>query len=70
MGRAKKNWIQGALKNVTSGKTRGKLHDELGVARDKKIPMRELEKAAHSDDPLEAKRARLAKTLRGFRRGR
>ena len=70
MGRAKKNWIQGALKKVSTGKTKGALHAELGIDRDKKIPKSVLEKATHSKNPLEAKRASLAKTLRSFRKGK
>jgi hypothetical protein len=41
---------------------KGALHKELGVAEDKKIPMKKIKKAEKSDDPLLAKRARFAET--------
>lgn len=53
-----KNWIAGATKN------KGALHRELGVPRGKKIPASKLAKAAKSKNPLERKRASLAKTLK------
>ena len=53
-----KNWIKGAIKHP------GALHKELGVPEGKKIPAGKLEKAAHSANPTEAKRARLAQTLK------
>jgi hypothetical protein len=34
----------------------------------KKIPMKKIEKAEHSDNPKLAKRAVLARTLRGLRK--
>jgi len=55
-----KNWIAGAIEHP------GALHRELHVPEGEKIPARKLEKAAHSDNPKEARRARLAETLRGF----
>jgi hypothetical protein len=58
----KKRWIQGAIKH------KGALHKELGVPKGKKIPEKKLEKAEHSSNPKLAKRARLAKTLRGLRK--
>ena len=58
---AKKNWIAGAIKHP------GALHRELGVPEGKKIPAGKLEKAAHSSNPTERKRANLAKTLKGMR---
>lgn len=61
MGRAKKNWIQGAVKH------KGALHKDLGIPQDEKIPMKKIKKAEHSKDPKIAKRARLAETLKGFR---
>lgn len=51
-------WIQGAIKHP------GALHKELGVAKGEKIPAKKLAKAAHSDNPKLAKRARLAETLK------
>lgn len=60
MSRAKKNWIQGAIKKP------GSLHKQLHVPMDEKIPVRKLEKAEHSKNPLLRKRASLAETLKGF----
>ena len=51
-------WIGSAIKHP------GALHKELGVAKGEKIPAKKLAKAAHSDDPKLAKRARLAETLK------
>lgn len=51
-------WIQGAIKK------KGALHKELGVPEGKKIPEKKLEKAAHSKNPTEKKRAILAETLK------
>ena len=42
---------------------KGALHKELGVPAGKKIPKKKLEKAEHSKNPLERKRAVLAETL-------
>jgi hypothetical protein len=50
-------WIQGAIKHP------GALHKELGVPEGKKIPAKKLEKAEHSKNPTERKRAHLAETL-------
>ena len=55
------NWIKGAIKHP------GALHRQLGVPMGQKIPAKKLEKATHSSNPTLAKRARLAKTLRGFK---
>lgn len=57
-----KKWIQ-AMKMK-----KGALHKELGVAKGKKIPEKKIDKAAHSSNPKLAKRANLAKTLRGLRK--
>ena len=54
------NWIAGAVKH------KGALHKELGVPEGKKIPEKKLEKAEHSKNPLERKRANLAETLKGL----
>jgi len=59
---AKEKWIQDAIKKP------GALRKELHVKKGKKIPEKKLEKAMHSENPKEAKRARLAKTLRGLRK--
>jgi hypothetical protein len=53
------NWIKGAI-----GKP-GALHEELGVKKDDKIPLAELQAAAKKPGKL-GKQARLALTLRGF----
>lgn len=45
---------------------KGALHKELGVPEGKKIPTKKLAKAEHSKNPLERKRAVLAKTLKGL----
>ena len=52
-------WIQKAIKKP------GALHKALGVPADKKIPAKELNKAAKASGKL-GQRARLAKTLKGF----
>jgi hypothetical protein len=57
MSRAKKNWIQNAIKHP------GALHEALHVPKGKKIPEGKLEKATHSKSPLMRKRANLAETL-------
>jgi hypothetical protein len=55
----KKNWIQDALAKHKPGT----LHKQLGVAKDKKIPVAKLEAAAKAKGKL-GQRARLALTLR------
>lgn len=55
----KKKWIKDAIKKP------GALHKELGVPKGKKIPEKKLAKAKKAGG-LEAKRARLAETLKGF----
>lgn len=56
-GKAEK-WIAGAIKHP------GALHKSLHVKEGEKIPAKKLAKAAHSDNPKLAKRARLAQTLK------
>lgn len=56
-----KNWIAGAIKKP------GALHKELGVPEGKKIPEKKLEAAAKKKG-VEGKRARLAETLKGFKK--
>jgi len=58
----KRHWIKDAV-----GKP-GALHRALHVSEGKKIPMSKIRKAEHSSNPLLARRARLADTLRSFRR--
>ena len=55
------NWIAGATKN------KGALHRKLGIAEGKKIPAKTLAKAAKHGGQ-EGKEARLAETLKGFRK--
>lgn len=54
-------WIQAAIKHP------GALHRELGVKAGEKIPAKKLERAAKKPG-VEGKRARLAETLRGFKK--
>jgi len=54
-----KHWIAGAIKHP------GALHKQLGVAQGKKIPAAKLNAAAQKGGTL-GRRARLAKTLKGF----
>jgi len=55
-------WIQGAIKKP------GALKKQLGVPKDQKIPAAKLNAAAKKGGKL-GQRARLAKTLRGFKHG-
>lgn len=57
-------WIQNAIKKP------GALHKSLGVSMGKKIPEAKIVKAEHSRNPTLKKRAVLAHTLSGLRRGR
>ena len=59
-GHVKNKWIAGAVRHP------GALRKELHVPEGKDIPSGKLEKAAHSDNPKLAKRARLAETLKSF----
>jgi hypothetical protein len=52
------DWMEGAVKHP------GALHRELGVPAGQKIPAKKLEKAEHSSNPLERKRADLAETFK------
>ncbi len=58
----KKNWISDAIKKP------GALRKELDVPKGKKIPESKLKKAEHSKNPKLAQRARLAETLKGFKK--
>src|SRR5574337_327491 len=68
LGMARKDggrtWIKGAIKHP------GALHKELGVPEGKKIPEKKLEKAEHSSNPVERKRANLAETLKGMHKAK
>ena len=57
-----KNWIKGAIKKP------GALRKSLDVKAGEKIPAAKLKKAEHSKNPTTAKRARLAETLKGFKK--
>jgi len=54
-------WIQGAIRHP------GALHKELGVKAGEKIPAKKLAAAAKKPG-VEGKRARLAETLKGFKK--
>lgn len=58
----KNKWIQGAIQH------KGALRKSLHVKKGEKIPEAKLEKAEHSSNPKMAKRANLARTLRGLRK--
>ena len=58
---SKKNWIAGATKN------KGALHRALGVPEGKKIPDSKI-KAAEKKGGKVGKEARLAETLKGFKK--
>jgi hypothetical protein len=58
-----KKWIQGAVKHP------GALHEELGVAKGKKIPAGKLEKAAHAGGKL-GERARFAENMKHIGKGK
>jgi hypothetical protein len=59
---ATKKWISGAIKHP------GKLHRELGVPEDEKIPAKKMAKAAKSKNPTIRKEVALAKTLKKMKK--
>lgn len=59
---AKEMFIKSAIKHP------GALRRELHVKKGEKIPEKALDKAAHSKNPTERKRANLAKELKSFRK--
>jgi hypothetical protein len=61
--RAKKNWIQGAIKRP------GGLHKSLGIPQGNKIPERRIESAERSKNPKVRKQAYLAQTLKKMHHG-
>ena len=61
MATEKKNWIAGAIKKP------GALRKELGVKKGEKIPAKKLAAAARKPGK-EGQRARLAETLKGFKK--
>lgn len=60
MSRAKKNWIESAVKKP------GALRRSLKIKASHTIPKNKLDKALNSKNKLTAKRANLAKTLKSF----
>jgi len=60
---AKKGWIAEATKN------KGGLHRSLGIPEGEKIPQSKLNEAAKRGGKV-GKQARLAKTLKGLRKGK
>lgn len=62
MAEKKKDWISGAIKHP------GSLRKALKVKKGEDIPRSKLEKAAKSKNPTLARRARLAETLKGFKK--
>ena len=60
----KKNWIKDAVKKP------GALRKTLGVKKGETIPESKLKKAEKSKNPTTARRARLAETLKGLRKGK
>jgi hypothetical protein len=61
MSEHKKKWIQEAIKHP------GALREELHVKKGEKIPAKKLAKAAKAPG-VEGRRARLAETMRGFKK--
>lgn len=57
-----KHWIAGAISH------KGALHRALGIPEGRTIPAKKVAAAAKSSDPTLARRARLAQTLKGFRK--
>ncbi len=60
----KEKWISKALPKTS----KGKLHKELGVPEDKKIPEKKIKSAEKKGGKI-AKQANLAETLSKFHRG-
>lgn len=57
----------GWIKKVTESMDRGALHRQLGVPEGQPIPQEKLDQAAQAGGKL-GQRARLAETLKGFRK--
>lgn len=51
------------------GGEKGKLHRELGIKTDEKIPAKRLEAATHSSDPEIRRDAVRAETMKGWNHG-
>ena len=58
------NWIQDAI----NPKNKGSLRKTLGVKKGTVIPAKKLATAVKSKNPLMKKRARLAETLKSFKK--
>lgn len=59
-----------AKKPIKIKKSRkGLLHKETGTKKGEKIPEKKLEKAEHSKDPAERKRAIFAENAKGWNKG-
>lgn len=63
-----KKWVP--KKDFKPGGEKGKLHRELGISTDKKIPAERLAKAEHSDNPEIRRDAIRAKTMEGWHHGK
>lgn len=63
----KKGWIP--KKDFHPGGKKGKLHRELGIPTDEKIPPARLAAAEHSRDPEIRRDAIRAKTMKGWKHG-
>ncbi len=56
-------------KEFNPGGKKGKLHRELGISVDKKIPAKRLEQAEHSRNPEIARDAKRAETMKHWHHG-
>lgn len=60
----KKGWVKKA--DFHPGGEKGKLHRELGISTDQKIPAERLRQATHSRDPEIKRDAIRAETMKGW----
>lgn len=67
MAEHKKGWIPKS--RFKPGGEKGKLHRELGISTDEKIPAARLEAAAHSSNPEIKRDAVRAETMKGWHHG-
>lgn len=63
----RKNYVK--TEKFRPGGEKGKLHRELGIKEDKKIPSGRLEAASHSRNPEIRRDAIRAKTMKGWNHG-
>lgn len=63
----RKNYVR--KEKFHPGGEKGKLHRELGIKEDKKIPAARLEAATHSRNPEIRRDAIRAKTMKGWHHG-